>query len=859
MRRHISGLVAAAVAVTGLAAVPAPSDAERPASARTTLRLLEVGIDAPVAERLTAALGDVGSVSGRLDGPARATLGLVGAHALGTDVAAIGWSTADGDQRGDASVPVSEGGVEGLVQLLGYAVEASGGDARSQLNGLSGRLAAGPIALELGSGARGIATSITGDNADAATSLAVSSIDLRLGDLLSDGLLDRLPLGVVLDLLDRLPVTLPDVQVLIDQIEELVNGLREVSVVVEQIIETRKELLALVDDDPAVAAAADAAATAEAVLADAQKELAAAIAARDAAAATLADTEAELAAALAAAAETTEDLQAQLDAALAELAAAEQAVAIAEAELDAAKASLAIEQAELEAALLERAAAQATVDSLEDDLALVEAAIEAIEAEIALLDPVLDLAEILLLEDELEPLYAEKERLEAAIATAAGALATKTAAVNAAQTDVNAAATTVTQKQTALTSAQSDLADDQQDVADAKAALAAGSPAVAAAQKAVSDAQAALASAQSAVDAARASVTTARTTLESALNELDRILFEAAATIGDVATKLTERLTELRGQLDDVLEQVRTVVIALPDLDALLDELRSALADVPVVSLGQLGITLDLAADARSATAGVVCELGSLTVLGEVIADPTCAQAHALIATVPDVLADLLTALPVELPVPSISGLDIRTTATGAPDADGVTRAAASITGLRVHVPSVELSGILDGLTAELEALLGSALAAEGLLGSAPLISPLGITRQVTDPVSSAFAQLQAQLDGLPVGAALDGLRTVGIDVTVASLQSEVLSGAAVLSPLDVDQPLPGLIPGAPGAPIGTPPAGSPGTPAGDPDDPAGAPGGPSTGGPNLPATGGGMVLLPGALMLGGLLLRRRL
>ncbi|WP_052668910.1 hypothetical protein [Nitriliruptor alkaliphilus] len=54
-----------------------------------------------------------------------------------------------------------------------------------------------------------MSSQVTEDRVAGLTEVSIAGLGLAIGDLLPTGLLDELPLGTLLDLLDQLPITLP--------------------------------------------------------------------------------------------------------------------------------------------------------------------------------------------------------------------------------------------------------------------------------------------------------------------------------------------------------------------------------------------------------------------------------------------------------------------------------------------------------------------------------------------------------------------------------------------------------------------------------------------------------------------------
>lgn len=753
LRRLPIVLLAALLAASSLGAA-STDPAEVPAAARTTVQLLDAGLTQPDGSVERAQLGELRLVSKR-DGTPWAGMDLVGAAIAGRQVADWSTTTDDGaDQSGDANPDLPQApGVAADLALLDYVVRARGTEATSALSTVRGELGLAPLSLRVDNAGPALATSV-GEASDSTTSLALGTVELTLGDLLPPGLLDELPLGVVIALLEQLPVSVPTVEDLLTLVEEIVTDLTAVVDADAALDTARAELNELVGDAPGVVAAEETVAAAEATLEEAMASLKVAVAEREAARTALVEAKAQLADALAA-------------------------------ELD---------------------------DAIDDTTGTVD---DSVDDTTDTVDGTTD------------------ETTDAVDDTTGGATDGTTDTVDGTVDDTTG---TVNDAVDGLTGAGA-------------ATDGTVTPMVAAALLTVAEAEQLVAAAQAELDDARKAVTEARVVVDDAeqavadaTRVLDDVVDEAATTLGGEAIEVRERIIRVSGEMASLLDRLTNRAASLPDLSALLDALRAGLVDVPVVSLG--GVSLDIALDANAsgATAQVACSLDHVTVFGQTLTDPSCGEASDLLATVPDVVADLLAVLPLdELPVPRIAGLVISTETSEAPS-DGATWARARVTGLALEVPSVSLAGLADDLTGRIDGLLADALAAARGLAAATDVAAAAKSFSVTSVVSS-LSDLQAQLDGLPIGGQLDGLRTVGLDVTVGHLAGEVIHGATAEGPLEIGDPYQSA------APAPDPVAAAP---APDPD------GSGDAGAPSLPVTGGGLGLLSLALMGGALLLRRR-
>lgn len=881
MRRPLSLLTAIlALGALGAATVPATPpgapEPDRPAAAGTTLRLVDLGLDGPLSAPVH--LGDL-STSSQRDGTTLAHLAVTGAtigrHAVGR----VESRAQDGERdRDDLVLPFPD--VPGLLAQLrlgSYDVRTGERDASTSVEDVAGRLGLGPLTIGVGSGHPAIATSV-GDASTSQTSLVFPELGLRLGDLLPPGLVDVLPLGVTLDVLALLPQPPTSVAPVVSDLEALIADLRELTAAAGDLRAARTRLRELVGATPAVTAAEDAVAAAQSAVTAATAELSGARSDRDAAEQAVADATGALADATAA----LPALEDALADALAEQTAAQTAVDAAQAALAAAEAELRAATAELTAARADQAAAQQAVDDLTAALAAVEQQIADAEAELLTLDPITDALRILELEALIAELEAEADQLESDLAAAEVTLADATAAVSAAETVVTSAETAVTAAETTLADATAELADATATVTAAQQALTSASAAVTAAEAALATAEGTLAAAQAAVTAARDTLAAAEAALGDAVEALDEVVATAADRLGAAADELTAEVDRLRTRLADLLDRVLARAGGLPDLATLLDRLHAALSDVWVVRLGDLRLDVSASADAERGTTEVTCGLGAVEILGQTLRTPSCVETARLIAGVPAAVTDLLSTLPLTgLPDPRIAGLTATRDASAAPDADGVTRARATVLGLAVSVPSVGLTGLSDALTAELDGLLGTALgvagsfdASTGTFGQLRASDTGGRSTLARTSATdgSTLAGLRDDLDGLPTGQRLAGQRTLGIDLTAGFVAAEAVDGVATLAETDLGSPFDLMgdpLPGPGGTPdgetddpehafsgpgAGTPGDGTPGAPA---DRVPGAPEG-DDGTPSLPHTGGGLVLLPLALLGSAWALRRR-
>lgn len=420
-----------------------------------------------------------------------------------------------------------------------------------------------------------------------------------------------------------------------------------------------------------------------------------------------------------------------------------------------------------------------------------------------------------------------------AIAAAEQKVASDQAAVTSAQSALDTARSTLSSAQTKLSTDQATEAADQ--AALTTACVVPASPTCTAAQAALNQISAAVTSDQSAVSSAQSALSSDQTTLSSAQTTLSSdqaalaALLSQAAAPGSALATAEGLVSSLTSTINGLLGTLQAQLGSLPSLQSLLARLTAALGDAPLLQVGNLSAVLSTAADARSGTSSVTCTLGSLAVLGQAVANPTCSSLQGLAAGIESKLASVLAVLPsAARPSVSLSGLQTTSSSTPAPGSSGATDATAGLSALHLAVAPISLSGVSDALSSQLESQLQQVASALGVsLASPALVEDHALS--VPAQLSGLLTSLQAQLNTLPTGSALGGLSTLGLDAALAgvSAQSSFVGGQAA-SP---GSPAPGATPATPGP---TPPPG-PATPAGG----------------TLPFTGANVV----GLMAAGLLL----
>jgi len=326
--------------------------------------------------------------------------------------------------------------------------------------------------------------------------------------------------------------------------------------------------------------------------------------------------------------------------------------------------------------------------------------------------------------------------------------------------------------------------------------------------------------------------------LLQAQQDLEAAVADLVAALEAIAAVLVAEIERLQQIVDDLLAELAELLTGL-DLVGLRLDLLDLLLGTPLLDLGAMTLHLSTEAGPISSLGEAACTVGETRVLGMVVPTPDCAAIGAALAQVSDAIATALAALPITVPLPAVtaSGPSLVSSGAGGLDAAGSTTATATFSPLRVGVASVDLTGMVDGLVTEVEALVGEligdteSLAAAQLMASAVTLSP---------EVDALLAELAASLEALPVGDTLDGLSTNGLDATLATVGLSSTFTAQQAGP-----------PGGGGDPDGgDPTSGSPGDGSGGtPGDGATSGGGSSDGS----ARGGGAPGLAGNLPRTGL------
>ena len=282
-----------------------------------------------------------------------------------------------------------------------------------------------------------------------------------------------------------------------------------------------------------------------------------------------------------------------------------------------------------------------------------------------------------------------------------------------------------------------------------------------AAQPQLTQATAAVAADQALITTLQQQVNTDQAAVAAAQQSLDALV---ATLAGNVQVADAQALVaQLTATLTGLVTQLTDAIGALPNIGTLLDQLRTALAAAPLLDVGTLGATLDASADDTAGSGAVSCTVTGATALGQPVPVGPCSALVARFADVRAAVAGVLAQLPASgVPAPVLDGLAPATTGAEAADTDVSTAGSAALTPLHLAVPATSLNAVTDSTTASLLTALGA---------TEQQLAALGLPA-VTSTLTGPLADLSTAAGALPTGAAVSGLRTVGLDVSLVGLQT---------------------------------------------------------------------------------------
>lgn len=348
------------------------------------------------------------------------------------------------------------------------------------------------------------------------------------------------------------------------------------------------------------------------------------------------------------------------------------------------------------------------------------------------------------------------------------------------------------------------------------------------------DAEAAVVVAQKAVDDAQKALNEATAAVNAALEDVQT----AQGVVNALVTAINTVVNALQDLINDLVVTLGALVDALTTLEGSLGDVVAALADGEILSVGaiDIGVVAKATDTVAGSTATVGCNAVPVSVLGLNVATPNCAEPLTAVGSVADTITGaiqgLLTTLPVAADVLPAASIQVFPTVSEdiAQDGDYVT-STASVVALDLSLGSVTIdpanvvSGLLDTLAAQVDALVAAAIPADedvdGLGLDPAITTTLGDARDLLPQVSDLQALLDDVLALLPDGLSLPTVATPSIDLVVdPTSTASFASGTAPTAPAPAPAPAP-------------------------------------DGDPSLPATGGGLALL-GLMGLGGAVALRR-
>lgn len=212
MTRHIRAVIALVVTAVGLVTVGAASGTNPPTpdtgQAITSIQLPRVTVTDAAGNAHTVDLGAL-TAQALTDTSLLATLGVSGGSLLGTSLPGWAVDSSGGPQNADHDIALATGSAAADVDLIGYDVNAASGSAHSSLDSLTGTAATAPLNMHVDLGQHGVDATVQPDTSSSSLSLTVTGLQIGIGDLLSNDILDNLPLSGLIDLVSGLGLTLP--------------------------------------------------------------------------------------------------------------------------------------------------------------------------------------------------------------------------------------------------------------------------------------------------------------------------------------------------------------------------------------------------------------------------------------------------------------------------------------------------------------------------------------------------------------------------------------------------------------------------------------------------------------------------
>jgi hypothetical protein len=270
---------------------------------------------------------------------------------------------------------------------------------------------------------------------------------------------------------------------------------------------------------------------------------------------------------------------------------------------------------------------------------------------------------------------------------------------------------------------------------------------------------------------------------------LNRLIDAAQATLNTLLTQIDALLDEIVALLED---------LDVTNLSALLDQLLEGLAAGEILAVDEIVVGVDTAARAADSTATALCRVEGVRVLGVAREIDTCAQLQGVLGEVTALIEGLLADLPVVsnvLPEGTVTVKGLTTSASPANQREGdYSVATASISALDLQILPVELKQVTDAVVSEVTLLVDGALA--------DLSELTGVDPAVVEQLQAQLEALLGQLEALPTGALLKGVKTPKVALNALGLTAKSTFKTAGSAGAPVDPPAQAQPPAQPPAQV---------------------------------------------------------